>query len=106
MRQLFQDIYVLNCLSKDIIDYQQFVSEHIQREQNIYSMLIQNLQSAVNESIHDYDVHLYGSHATNLCLPWSDLDVVLIPRTPKPTTLNNPIILSQLYAVILTIIQE
>ena len=93
----YDHIYVLNCLSKDIIDYQQFVSEHIQREQNIYSMLIQNLQSAVNESIHDYDVHLYGSHATNLCLPWSDLDVVLIPRTPKPTTLNNPILLSQLY---------
>ena len=93
----YDHIYVLNCLSKDLIDYQQFVTEHIQREENIYNTLIQNLQNAANESIHDFDVHLYGSHATNLCLPWSDLDVVLIPRIPRQNTMNNPILLSQLY---------
>lgn len=93
----YDHIYVLNCLSKDLIDYQQFVTEHIQREENIYNTLIQNLQNAANESIRDFDVHLYGSHATNLCLPWSDLDVVLIPRVPRQSTMNNPILLSQLY---------
>jgi DNA polymerase sigma len=28
----------------------------------------------------DYEVKLYGSHATNLCLQWSDLDVVLVNK--------------------------
>jgi DNA polymerase sigma len=28
----------------------------------------------------DYEVRLYGSHATNLCLQWSDLDVVLVNK--------------------------
>ena len=89
--------YVFNCLSKDIKDYQQFVKEHIEREQSLYNRLIQNIQNSVDESIHDYDVRLYGSHATNLCLPWSDLDVVLVPRNNNNININNQILLSQLY---------
>ena len=89
--------YVFNCLSKDIKDYQQFVKEHIEREQSLYDTLINNIQFSVNESIHDYDVRLYGSHATNLCLPWSDLDVVLVPRNNNNININNQILLSQLY---------
>ena len=89
--------YVFNCLSKDIKDYQQFVKEHIEREQSLYNRLIQNIQNSVDESIHDYDVRLYGSHATNLCLPWSDLDVVLVPRNNNYININNQILLSQLY---------
>ena len=50
--------YVFNCLSKDIKDYQQFVKEHIEREQSLYNRLIQNIQNSVDESIHDYDVRL------------------------------------------------
>ena len=72
--------YVINCLSKDIYEYEIFVNEHITKSQNIYETLLNNLQNAVNESINDYEVHLYGSHSTNLCLPWSDLDVVLIHK--------------------------
>ena len=89
--------YVFNCLTKDIKDYQQFVKEHIEREQSLYNRLIQNIQNSVDESIHDYDVRLYGSHATNLCLPWSDLDVVLVPRNNNNININNQILLSQLY---------
>ena len=98
----YDQMYVLNCLSKDIKDYQQFVKEHIEREQSLYDTLIQNIQISVDESIHDYDVHLYGSHATNLCLPWSDLDVVLVPRNNnnnnnQNSNINNQILLNQLY---------
>ena len=97
----YDHMYVLNCLSKDIKDYQQFVKEHIEREQSLYDTLIQNIQISVDESIHDYDVHLYGSHATNLCLPWSDLDVVLVPRNNnnnnQNSNINNQILLNQLY---------
>ena len=72
--------YVINCLSKDIYEYEIFVNEHITKSKNIYDTLVNNLQIAVNEAINDYEVHLYGSHSTNLCLPWSDLDVVLIHK--------------------------
>ena len=97
----YDHIYVLNCLSKDIKDYQQFVKIHIEREQNLYDTLIKNIQLSVNETIQNYEVHLYGSHATNLCLPWSDLDVVLVSinnsNNNQNLNVNNQILLNQLY---------
>ena len=48
-------------------------------------------------------MNLYGSHATNLCLPWSDLDVVLIKRlngnniSSIQTTFDNSSLLSKLF---------
>ena len=99
----YDPTYLFNCLSKDIIEYQRYVFERLQNEQHHYTMLIQNLQNTVNECLKEYDVHLYGSHATGLCLPWSDLDVVLIPRTPKlgqNVSLNNQKLLKQLFEFI------
>lgn len=32
---------------------------------------------------------MYGSHATKLCLPWSDIDLVIIPAKNDPVA-NNP----------------
>ena len=78
----FQDKnnYIINCLSKDLSEFVLYVSEHIKKSANIYEELIKNVQNSVNECLQDYEVHLYGSHATNLCLPWSDLDLVLISK--------------------------
>ena len=42
--------------------------------------LIKNVQNAVNECLKDYEIHLYGSHGTNLYLPWRDLDLILISK--------------------------
>ena len=72
--------YVRNCLSKDLTEFELFVKEHIKKSANLNEELLKNVQNAVNECFTDYEVHLYGSHATNLCLPWSDLDVVLISK--------------------------
>ena len=94
-----KDNYILNCLSKDITEYEQFVTAHISSSANIYKALLNNVEMAVNECISDYQVHLYGSHATNLCLPWSDLDIVLIPKNMNRNCINenNHALLSKLY---------
>ena len=43
--------------------------------------LINFIQNSVEKSIGaEYEVKLYGSHATGLCLPWSDIDVVLCKK--------------------------
>ena len=81
--------YVRNCLSKDIIEFELFVDEHIKNSSNLYDELIKNVQDAVNECFQEYEVHLYGSHATNLCLPWSDLDVVLISKKNNQISLDS-----------------
>ena len=92
--------YIINCLSKDILDFENFVTAHIKSSSNIYQDLLKNVEKAVNESIPGYQVHLYGSHATNLCLPWSDLDVVLIPKNLSINSNkgeNNHLLLTKLY---------
>lgn len=81
--------YMIKSLSIDITDFEIFVNERIQIQQNIYDTLINNVQIAVDKSNLNYKVNLYGSHATNLCLPWSDLDVVLVNDENKNSTFNN-----------------
>ena len=80
--------YVRNCLSKDLTEFELFVKEHIKKSSNLNEELLNNVQKAVNECFQDYEVHLYGSHATNLCLPWSDLDVVLISKNNNNNQLS------------------
>ena len=92
--------YIINCLSKDISEFESFVTMQIKLSSNIFQDLLKNVEKAVNECIPDYQVHLYGSHATNLCLPWSDLDVVLIPKNLNMIynkSENNRSLLSKLY---------
>ena len=74
----YEKEYMLDCLSADLTDFEIFVKLRIEKEKDIYDTLIKNIQNAVDKSIPNYVVNLYGSHATNLSLPWSDLDVVLI----------------------------
>ena len=92
--------YIINCLSKDISEFESFVTMQIKSSSNIFQDLLKNVEKSVNECIPDYQVHLYGSHATNLCLPWSDLDVVLIPKNLNMIynkSENNRSLLSKLY---------
>ena len=34
----------------------------------------------MSQSFHNYFVDVYGSHATGLCLHWSDIDLVVGPQ--------------------------
>jgi DNA polymerase sigma len=70
----------MKCLQLDILDFQEFTKEQIKKVKSTQEELIKLIQEAVEEVMPDYEVKLYGSHATNLCLQWSDLDVVLIHK--------------------------
>ena len=85
----YENDYKIDCLSNDITDFEVYVKLRIEKEKDIYDSLIKNVQNSVDKSIHNYEVNLYGSHATNLCLPWSDLDVVLIKRQKIIENGNN-----------------
>ena len=84
----YEKDYMIDSLSIDLSDFEVFVKLRIEKEKDIYDTLIKNVQISVDKSIKNYEVNLYGSHATNLCLPWSDLDVVLI----KKNNIENDII--------------
>ena len=96
--------YVITCLSKDLTDYQQYVTEHIKKNKILYDTLLENLQKCVNEVLNNFEVKVYGSHATNLCLPWSDLDVVLVKKNNnnEENETNVKLLLNNLYEHIKT----
>lgn len=47
--------------------------------QPIKSKVIEQITKLIQQAVANSTVEVYGSHATNLCLHWSDIDLVLIP---------------------------
>lgn len=85
----------MRSLQKDILDFQDYVKDQIQTNRVFIDELIRLVKQAVNDSIPDFEVNIYGSHSTNLCLPWSDLDIVLVNK--KGVSANNFSSLQSLY---------
>ena len=93
----YTDEYIKKSLQKDLLDFTSYVTQKIQMISPKVNELINYIQNAVNASIgEDYEVKLYGSHATGLCLPWSDIDVVLCKKNGEVTE-NNYLPLNRLY---------
>ena len=95
---IYPDEYIKQCLQKDLIDFNNYIGERIQLIAPKVKELITYIQQAVDASIgKDYEVKLYGSHATGLCLPWSDIDVVLCKKNGDDIDSNFYITLHELY---------
>jgi DNA polymerase sigma len=45
----------------------------------VKDLLIQRMTQVINRAFPNYMLQLYGSHATGLCLHWSDIDFVVGP---------------------------
>jgi DNA polymerase sigma len=50
---------------------------------SINQKIVKNLQNNINKINSNYKAKLYGSRATNLCLMWSDIDIVINYENPK-----------------------
>ena len=52
----YEDKYIIKCLQKDILDFQDYTKEMISKNKIVLDELIKNVQTAVNEVIPDYEV--------------------------------------------------
>lgn len=96
----YDEPYVIKSLQRDLIDYRNLIKDEINKKRISVDHLIANLQSAVSSINPDYEVVLFGSYSTGLCLPWSDIDVVLVNKTGKSD--QDTFLLRKLYNVLLT----
>ena len=71
-----QEIIKFN-LNKDILDYQKFIKNHRDNYEEMNKKIIDKIQKNINKINRNYKAKLYGSRATNLCLMWSDIDIVI-----------------------------
>ena len=81
-----EDTEMFKILNKDLLDYQKYINSIISRKHQYICNLIEDIKSSVNSLTKDYDVQVYGSYANGLCMPWSDLDLVLVN---KNVNMNN-----------------
>ena len=55
----------------------------------IKKMIIDKISNFIKQVIPNGEVEVYGSHATKLCLHWSDIDLVLKPVSPNKGENNS-----------------
>lgn len=66
-------------LHDEIIYFRDSVKDILNEMQPIKEQLIKNITQIIKKAVPNSEVKVYGSHATKLCLPWSDIDIVIIP---------------------------
>ena len=76
----YDEDLIIHILQKDLLDYQNYIQEQMSKKKYIIEQLIANIQMSINERIENIEVKIYGSYATGLSLPWSDIDIILINR--------------------------
>ncbi len=75
---VFSVEYIVNELKKDLLDFQDYVHFNVNQLSNTLLNLTNLLTNFVADSLGpNYNIKVYGSRATKLCLPWSDIDLVI-----------------------------
>lgn len=70
---------VYNKLHDEIILFEESVKSIMNEMDPIKTIIIDKISTFIKQVIPNGDVEVYGSHATKLCLHWSDIDLVLKP---------------------------
>ena len=55
----------------------------------IKTTIIDKIESFIKQVIPNSEIEVYGSHATKLCLHWSDIDLVLKPMSREGSQVNR-----------------
>ena len=69
---------VYSQLKIDLIDFMNYVHARNAKLESTLQKINSLIEKSVLESLgKDFQLHMYGSRATKLCLPWSDIDYVI-----------------------------
>jgi non-canonical poly(A) RNA polymerase PAPD5/7 len=81
-------------LTKDLIDFHEYNRTQIRKNSPIVERILDNVTYYIKNCCSDLEVLVFGSYSTNLCLAWSDIDLVLVNRNTGSTF--NPNVLRDL----------
>ena len=81
--EFFDEKYIKEMLKKDIMDFHLYIKSNIKSKQKPINKIRSSLQEILELNEYDFTVYVFGSYATGLCLPWSDLDLILISKNPQ-----------------------
>jgi DNA polymerase sigma len=92
-----EDTEMFKILNKDLLDYQQYITEIMRRQNNILQIenRINEIKNIVRSLSQEYEVHEYGSYAFGLNMEWSDIDLVLVKVEQENENNDENILLMQ-----------
>lgn len=74
----------------EILQFRDAVKDILNEMQPLKEQLIENISAVIKKAVPNSEVRVYGSHATKLCLPWSDIDIVIITPSKQSEMVYNP----------------
>ena len=89
------DTFIIKTLTKDLTDYRQYILNEINDKKVIIEQIYTRISQLVNDNLPEFTLHIFGSYATNLSMPWSPLDLLLIPNNNN-TQINIPLLFQRL----------
>lgn len=81
---------IQNILHNEILLFKQDANAMLNEMQQVKNLLIKKLTDMVQSLLPHYFVEIYGSHATGLCLHWSDIDLVVGSKNVENEKDINP----------------
>jgi non-canonical poly(A) RNA polymerase PAPD5/7 len=95
--ELIDDMFIIKTLTKDLTDYRQYILNEINDKKTIIEQIYTRISQLINENLPDFTLHIFGSYATNLSMPWSPLDLVLVPSNNNNNNqINIPLVFQRL----------
>lgn len=78
---VFSYSYITHHLQIDLLEFAKFVKNETTKSEENITKIKKLMEESILESLGpNYSITIYGSRATGLCLPWSDVDFVIIPN--------------------------
>ena len=86
-----EDTEMFKILNKDLIDFEQFKSEIVRRQNILFQTenRINEIKNIIKNLTDNYEVRLYGSYALDLNMDFSDIDLVLVKKENQENDNNN-----------------
>jgi hypothetical protein len=81
---------IQNILHNEILLFKQDANAMLKEMQEVKQLLINKMTNLVQTLLPHYFVEIYGSHATGLCLHWSDIDLVVGSKNPDQDKDSGP----------------
>ena len=71
--------YIFDQLTTDLNEYCIYINEKNTQLNNVIKIIDKKLENNIKDCLGDeYQLRKYGSRVTNTCLPWSDIDFVIV----------------------------
>jgi len=84
---------VFDKLHSEIMEFRESVKSIMGEMHLIKTQIIEKITEVIKTNMPFSNVEVYGSHATQLCLHWSDIDLVLVPPSgsDSPDNWTSPL---------------